>query len=69
MTNQMVKIFNADTGKEVERDMNADELKQWQTDQDDLAAKNDQIAKDEKAKAELLVKLGITANEARLLIG
>jgi len=69
MSKAMIKIHNADTGEIVEREMNSAELAQHEA---DLAAsaqrKADKEAK-EAAKAELLEKLGITADEAKLLLG
>jgi hypothetical protein len=68
MTKQMIKIHNVSTGEVIERQMNAAELAQLEIDK--LA--NDAIkAEDAKAaadKAALLAKLGISADEAKLLI-
>ena len=69
MTKPMIKIVNAETGQEIEREMNAAEFKQYEKDQESAAAaKAEQVAKDE-AKAALLTRLGITAEEATLLLG
>jgi hypothetical protein len=60
---------NVTTGEVIERDMNKDELAQYKKDQ---AAKEQQIADLEAAaiaKAALLERLGITAEEATLLLG
>jgi hypothetical protein len=61
--------IDAQTGETVERDFTADELAQREKDKAKRAteAKAD-IAK-AKAKAALLDKLGITADEAALLLG
>jgi hypothetical protein len=64
-----VKIVNCETGEEIVRDANVEEIAQMQT-----QAENDAIA---KAKADehnaqkqaLLDRLGITADEAKLLLG
>ena len=64
-----IVIHNTETGEIIERDMTAEELAQHQK---DLAnAKAEQIKKQEKAAAKeaLLEKLGITADEAKLLLG
>ena len=63
-----VKIVNCETGEEIIRDATAEEIAQMQT-----QAENDAIAKaqtdaKETAKAALLNKLGITTEEARLLL-
>jgi len=68
MTTPQIKLVNAETGEEIERDMNPDELAQHKIDVARLAA--DVEAKKSKAveKAALLEKLGITADEAKLLL-
>jgi hypothetical protein len=69
MTNPIVKIVNAETGEEVVREMNTEEFAQYEIDQATYAAR---IAKEEDqatAKAALLDRLGITADEAALLLG
>ena len=69
MTNPMIVIHNATTGEVETRPMNAEELTQWETDQ---AAETERItAETQKAAAKqaLLDKLGITAEEAQLLLG
>jgi hypothetical protein len=63
-----IVIHNTETGEIVERDMTPEELAQHQK---DLAnAETEQIKKQEKAAAKeaLLEKLGITADEAKLLL-
>jgi DTW domain-containing protein YfiP len=64
-----VKEFNSTTGEEVVRDMTEEEVTQYQIDKANREAeKADQIAKAE-AKASLLDRLGLTADEAALLLG
>lgn len=63
-----IKIHNSETGEIVERDMNADELAQWEADKAAAAAKVEQEAEVAAAKAALLDKLGITKEEAKLLL-
>lgn len=69
MPNPMIKIVNAETGEEVERPMTAAELKEHEALQAAYAAKKN--AEESKAfeKAALLERLGITAEEATLLLG
>jgi len=67
----MTKIYvsNAATGEEVLRDMTAEEEANYvsiKSDADALKAKEEKANLD---KAALLVKLGITADEAALLLG
>ena len=68
MTNPMIRIHNSATGEIIDREMNAEELEIAEASKATgdalLAAK----AKAEADKAALLAKLGITADEARLLL-
>ena len=68
-TRPMVRIHNTQTNEVIDREMNDDEFAQHQIDQANYQAK---IAEAE-AKAEqrqlILNKLGLTADEARLLLG
>ena len=69
MTKPIVKIVNAETGWEIEREMNADELAQYKIDQDANDARKQDEANKATAKAALLERLGMTADEAALLLG
>lgn len=68
MTTPQVKIVNAETGEEIIRDMNADELAQLEIDKATAKAQADATLAKEAAKADLLTKLGITEDEAKLLL-
>jgi hypothetical protein len=68
MTTAQVKIVNAETGEEVIRDMNAAELAQLEIDKAAAQAQLDALATKAIEKAALLEKLGITADEAALLL-
>jgi hypothetical protein len=68
MTTPQVKIVNAETGEEVIRDMNAAELAQWEIDKAAAQAQLDALATKAIEKAALLAKLGITDDEAKLLL-
>jgi antitoxin component of MazEF toxin-antitoxin module len=64
----MLKIVNVETGEEIEREMTADELAVYNADK---AAHETAIAEMKKKTADreaLLTKLGITAEEAALLL-
>ena len=63
-----VKIVNCETGEEIVRDANADELAQMELDAANEAARKAEAETKATAKAALLNKLGITAEEARLLL-
>lgn len=68
MTNPMIRIHNTETDEVIDREMNAAELKQHEKDLADQArAETDATAK-AADKAALLAKLGITADEAALLL-
>lgn len=64
-----VKIVNTETGEEIVRDINAEELAQLEADQAAQKAANEAKAKAEADKAALLARLGITEDEAKLLLG
>lgn len=64
-----IKEHNAETGEIIEREMNAEELAQWETDQAEARAEAQAAADKATAKAALLAKLNITEDEARLLLG
>jgi hypothetical protein len=68
MTKPTITIHNCETGEIINREMNDDELAQHQADQ--LAAQVEAQAKLTKAaeKAALLEKLGISEDEAKLLL-
>jgi hypothetical protein len=69
MTNPIIKDVNVETGEEVEREMTASELSQWQLDGEKFAEQETDRVSKETAKSALLEKLGITAEEATLLLG
>ncbi len=64
-----IKFVNAETGEEIVRDMNAEELAQLEADkiafQNAIAA---QEAKEAQRQA-ILDRLGLTADEAKLILG
>lgn len=68
MANPTIKIVNAETGEETERAMNAAEFKQYQDDQAEAAAKATAAQEKEAAKTALLARLGMTSEEAALLL-
>jgi hypothetical protein len=69
MTTPQVKIVNAETGEEIIRDMNAAELEQYEIDKSASKAHAATIAAKTADKSALLERLGITAEEAKLLLG
>jgi len=69
MPNPMIRIHNTATDEIIDREMNAAEFKQYQADQMANAAAALAAETNATAKAALLTRLGITADEAKLLIG
>lgn len=63
-----IKEHNVETGEVIEREMNADELEQWEADKAKAEAEAQAKAEAAAAKAALLAKLGITEEEAKLLL-
>jgi hypothetical protein len=68
MTDKIIKIHNAETNEETERLMNSEELAQWDKDNLEKLAKLEADAVTATDKDNLLKKLGITEDEARLLL-
>jgi len=66
-------IINCETGEQTEVELTAEEIAQREADakayEAELKAKEVEAAAKAEAKAELLDKLGITAEEAALLVG
>jgi hypothetical protein len=62
----MIQIHNVATGEVIEREMTVEELAQSKADKSNAGTKATKEAAD---KAALLTKLGITEDEARLLLG
>jgi hypothetical protein len=60
---------NVETGEAVERDATAAEIKQMEADAKKDAIAQKAVAEKESAKAALLERLGITEDEAKLLLG
>jgi hypothetical protein len=69
MSKPQVKIFNCETGEEIVRDATAAEIAQMKKDAENAAARKSELEEKETARQALLDKLGITADEAKLLLG
>jgi hypothetical protein len=68
MTNPMIKIHNVETGEVIEREMTEAEIAQ-KTQDEEIAAQRDAAASARAAeKTALLEQLGITAEQAKLLL-
>jgi hypothetical protein len=64
-----VTIINGETGEVIVRDANAEELAQIAIDEARYAAQKAEAEAKETAKAAILDRLGLTADEAKLILG
>jgi hypothetical protein len=68
-TTPQVKIVNIETGEEIVRDMNAEELAQLEADKAANAAYEAAKAQQAADKAALLARLGLTEDELKTILG
>jgi hypothetical protein len=68
MPKPQIQIHNAETGEIIIRDMNAEELAVHAKEAAEFEAMQAEIANKASAKAALLTRLGITEDEAKLLL-
>ncbi len=68
MPNPIIKIVNAETGEELEREMTADEFKTYQAEVAAYAAKKDEAIEKAEAKAAIADRLGLTVDELATLL-
>jgi hypothetical protein len=68
MTKPLITIHNVETGEIQTREMNTKEFAQYQAEQEIEATKAAAEAAKAADKAALLAKLGITEDEAKLLL-
>ena len=69
MSNPIIRIHDVTTNEIVDREMNDAEYAQHLVDIANAKAKLDEAIAKEASKAALLAKLGISAEEAALLLG
>jgi hypothetical protein len=65
----MVRIHNIETDEVIDREMNDAEFAQYEADQVAQAAANATTAEKAADRAALLTQLGITEEQAKLLLG
>lgn len=65
----IVRIHDLSTNEVIDREMNDAEYTEWQAQLAAEAAKQAEAEAKAQAKADLLAKLGITEDEAKLLLG
>ncbi len=68
-TRPMVRIHNAETNEIVDREMNDNEFAQYEIDKANFEAAKAEAEAKEAARQEILDRLGLTADEAKLLLG
>jgi len=68
MTKPQIKIYNCETGEEIVRDATTAEIAQMEVDAANAEARKIEAETKATAKAALLDRLGITAEEAALLL-
>jgi hypothetical protein len=68
MTNPIIRIHNAETDEIIDREMTASELKDYLAQKEKAQQEKAAILENQAKKAVLLTKLGITADEAKLLL-
>lgn len=68
MTKPMVRIHNTETDEVIDREMTDAELNQYEADNERLAAAKAEAEAKAQAKAALLAQLGITEEQAKLLL-
>ena len=64
-----VKIVNCETGEEIVRDATADEIAQMEIDTANTAARKAEAEAKATAKAALLDRIGLTADELKTILG
>ena len=62
-------IVNVQTGETVERELNAEELAQQAIDEIEVAAAQAEAEAKETAKAAILERIGLTADELKTILG
>jgi hypothetical protein len=68
MTKPMIRIHDIETNEIIDREMTAAEFKQYELDQEAKIQRDAEQTAQITAKAALLERLGITADEATLLL-
>jgi hypothetical protein len=69
MSKPMIRIHNIETNEIIDREMTAAEFKKFEADQLADAKITIEIEAKDAARQEILDRLGITADEAKLILG
>ena len=68
MSKPLIRIHNVETNEVIDREMNDQEFAQYEAEQAAQAAKIAEAKAKAQAKAQLLAQLGITEEQAKLLL-
>jgi len=69
MSKPMIRIHNTETDEVIDREMTAAEFKQYQANQEVEVARKFEIEAKAIAKAAILERLGLTADELKTILG
>jgi hypothetical protein len=69
MTKPIVRIHNIETDEVIDREMTAAEFKQYEADQKAQATAQAEADAKEAAKAAILDRIGLTADELKTILG
>jgi len=69
MSKPIIKIINLETNEEIEREMNAAEFKEYEARQKKEADIKAEVLAKETAKAAILDRIGLTADELKTILG
>ena len=69
MTKPMIRIHNLETDEIIDREMNNAEFAAYEADQARQAIEQAEAEAKETAKAEILDRLGLTADELKTILG
>ena len=68
-TRPIIRIHNTETNEVIDREMNDDEFAQYEADQATAKAVKAEAEAKEAARQAILDRLGLTADEAKLILG
>lgn len=69
MSKPIIRIHNTETDEIIDREMNDQEFAVWEKEQAIQAAKEAEAEAKEATRQAILDRLGLTADEAKLLLG
>jgi hypothetical protein len=68
-TRPTIRVHDSQTNEVIDREMNDDEFAQYELNQSEQSAKQAEAEAKATAKAAILDRLGLTADEAKLILG